>query len=129
MSLPPSPSRPLARIAARRVVLLPGQYTTVKVEPGVQRPVTELLPVGVRGEDVKFFWLATKKFQLTLNGLSFTAQTPNGKVQVTSSLVGRTWSAAVPAGPDAFSDRSPCLWQGPSGPVPGKFLPDVTENF
>jgi UDP-N-acetylmuramoyl-L-alanyl-D-glutamate--2,6-diaminopimelate ligase len=33
--------------------------------------------------------LTTKKFQLTFNGLSFTAQTPNGKVQVTSSLVGR----------------------------------------
>jgi len=33
--------------------------------------------------------LTTKKFQLTFNGLTFTAQTPNGKVQVTSSLVGR----------------------------------------
>jgi UDP-N-acetylmuramoyl-L-alanyl-D-glutamate--2,6-diaminopimelate ligase len=33
--------------------------------------------------------VTTKKFQLTFNGLSFTAQTPNGKVQVTSSLVGR----------------------------------------
>jgi UDP-N-acetylmuramoyl-L-alanyl-D-glutamate--2,6-diaminopimelate ligase len=33
--------------------------------------------------------LTTKKFQLTFSGLSFTAQTPNGKVQVTSSLVGR----------------------------------------
>jgi UDP-N-acetylmuramoyl-L-alanyl-D-glutamate--2,6-diaminopimelate ligase len=33
--------------------------------------------------------LTTKKFQLTFNGLAFTAQTPNGKVQVASSLVGR----------------------------------------
>lgn len=33
--------------------------------------------------------LTTKKFQLTFSGLSFTAQTPNGKVQVESSLVGR----------------------------------------
>ena len=33
--------------------------------------------------------LTTKKFQLSFNGLTFTAQTPNGKVQVTSSLVGR----------------------------------------
>lgn len=33
--------------------------------------------------------ITTKKFQLTFNGLAFTAQTPNGKVQVTSSLVGR----------------------------------------
>jgi UDP-N-acetylmuramoyl-L-alanyl-D-glutamate--2,6-diaminopimelate ligase len=33
--------------------------------------------------------IATKKIQLTFTGLSFTAQTPNGKVQVTSSLVGR----------------------------------------
>jgi UDP-N-acetylmuramoyl-L-alanyl-D-glutamate--2,6-diaminopimelate ligase len=33
--------------------------------------------------------ITTKKFQLTFNGLSFTAQTPNGKVQVASSLVGR----------------------------------------
>ena len=33
--------------------------------------------------------LTTKKFQLSFNGLSFTAQTPNGKLQVTSSLVGR----------------------------------------
>jgi UDP-N-acetylmuramoyl-L-alanyl-D-glutamate--2,6-diaminopimelate ligase len=33
--------------------------------------------------------LTTKKFQLSFNGLAFTAQTPNGKVQVTSSLVGR----------------------------------------
>ena len=33
--------------------------------------------------------IATKKFQLTGNGLTFTAQTPNGKVQVVSSLVGR----------------------------------------
>ena len=33
--------------------------------------------------------ITTKKFQLTFNGLTFTAQTPNGKVQVTSSLVGR----------------------------------------
>ena len=31
----------------------------------------------------------TKKFQLTFSGLSFTAQTPNGKVQVSSRLVGR----------------------------------------
>src|SRR5262249_18920193 len=31
----------------------------------------------------------TKKFQLTFSGLSFTAQTPKGKVQVESALVGR----------------------------------------
>jgi UDP-N-acetylmuramoyl-L-alanyl-D-glutamate--2,6-diaminopimelate ligase len=33
--------------------------------------------------------LTTKKFQLTFSGLSFTAQTPGGKVQVSSALVGR----------------------------------------
>ena len=33
--------------------------------------------------------ITTKKFQLTFSGLTFTAQTPNGKVQVASSLVGR----------------------------------------
>jgi UDP-N-acetylmuramoyl-L-alanyl-D-glutamate--2,6-diaminopimelate ligase len=33
--------------------------------------------------------LTTKKFQLTFSGLSFTAQTPKGKVQVASRLVGR----------------------------------------
>jgi UDP-N-acetylmuramoyl-L-alanyl-D-glutamate--2,6-diaminopimelate ligase len=33
--------------------------------------------------------LTTKKFQLTFSGLSFTAQTPNGKLQVSSRLVGR----------------------------------------
>lgn len=33
--------------------------------------------------------LTTKKFQLTFSGLSFAAQTPNGKVQVASRLVGR----------------------------------------
>jgi UDP-N-acetylmuramoyl-L-alanyl-D-glutamate--2,6-diaminopimelate ligase len=33
--------------------------------------------------------ITTKKFQLTFNGLAFTAQTPNGKLQVASSLVGR----------------------------------------
>jgi UDP-N-acetylmuramoyl-L-alanyl-D-glutamate--2,6-diaminopimelate ligase len=33
--------------------------------------------------------ITTKKFQLTFNGLTFTAQTPNGKVQVASQLVGR----------------------------------------
>ncbi len=33
--------------------------------------------------------ITTRKFQLTFNGLTFTAQTPNGKVQVASSLVGR----------------------------------------
>jgi UDP-N-acetylmuramoyl-L-alanyl-D-glutamate--2,6-diaminopimelate ligase len=33
--------------------------------------------------------VTTRKFQLTFNGLTFTAQTPNGKVQVASSLVGR----------------------------------------
>ena len=33
--------------------------------------------------------ITTRKFQLSFNGLSFTAQTPNGKVQVASSLVGR----------------------------------------
>jgi UDP-N-acetylmuramoyl-L-alanyl-D-glutamate--2,6-diaminopimelate ligase len=31
----------------------------------------------------------TRKFQLTFSGLSFTAKTPNGKVEVHSSLVGR----------------------------------------
>jgi UDP-N-acetylmuramoyl-L-alanyl-D-glutamate--2,6-diaminopimelate ligase len=33
--------------------------------------------------------VTTKKFQLTFSGLTFTAQTPNGKIQITSSLVGR----------------------------------------
>jgi UDP-N-acetylmuramoyl-L-alanyl-D-glutamate--2,6-diaminopimelate ligase len=33
--------------------------------------------------------LTAKKFQLTFNGLSFVAQTPKGKVQVASRLVGR----------------------------------------
>ena len=33
--------------------------------------------------------ITTKKFQLTFNGLAFTAQTPQGKVQVASPLVGR----------------------------------------
>jgi len=33
--------------------------------------------------------ITTKKFQLTFNGLTFTAQTPSGKVQVASPLVGR----------------------------------------
>ncbi|MGC1414195.1 MAG: UDP-N-acetylmuramoyl-L-alanyl-D-glutamate--2,6-diaminopimelate ligase [Candidatus Acidiferrum sp.] len=33
--------------------------------------------------------ITTKKFQLTFNGLAFTAHTPNGKVQVASRLVGR----------------------------------------
>jgi len=33
--------------------------------------------------------ITTKKFQLTFNGLTFTAQTPSGKVQVASQLVGR----------------------------------------
>jgi UDP-N-acetylmuramoyl-L-alanyl-D-glutamate--2,6-diaminopimelate ligase len=33
--------------------------------------------------------IATKKFHLTFDGLTFTAQTPNGKVQVVSPLVGR----------------------------------------
>ncbi len=33
--------------------------------------------------------ITTKKFQLTFNGLSFTAHTPNGRVQVASPLVGR----------------------------------------
>jgi len=33
--------------------------------------------------------IATKKFQLTFDGLTFTANTPNGKVQVVSRLVGR----------------------------------------
>lgn len=33
--------------------------------------------------------IATRKFQLTFNGLTFTAQTPTGKVQVASALVGR----------------------------------------
>lgn len=33
--------------------------------------------------------LTTKKFQLSFSGLSFTVQTPNGKVQIASPLVGR----------------------------------------
>jgi len=33
--------------------------------------------------------ITTKKFQLTFDGLTFTANTPNGKVQVVSRLVGR----------------------------------------
>jgi UDP-N-acetylmuramoyl-L-alanyl-D-glutamate--2,6-diaminopimelate ligase len=33
--------------------------------------------------------ISTKKFHLSFDGLAFTAQTPNGKVQVTSALVGR----------------------------------------
>jgi UDP-N-acetylmuramoyl-L-alanyl-D-glutamate--2,6-diaminopimelate ligase len=33
--------------------------------------------------------ITAKKFQLTFNGLTFTAQTPSGKVQVASPLVGR----------------------------------------
>src|SRR6267143_1326 len=33
--------------------------------------------------------LTTKKFQLTFSGLGFTAQTPNGKIEIESSLVGR----------------------------------------
>jgi UDP-N-acetylmuramoyl-L-alanyl-D-glutamate--2,6-diaminopimelate ligase len=33
--------------------------------------------------------ITTKKFQLTFSGLSFVAQTPKGKVQVSSRLVGR----------------------------------------
>jgi UDP-N-acetylmuramoyl-L-alanyl-D-glutamate--2,6-diaminopimelate ligase len=33
--------------------------------------------------------ITAKKFQLSFDGLTFTAQTPNGKVQVASSLVGR----------------------------------------
>src|SRR6266403_1001640 len=33
--------------------------------------------------------LTTKKFQLTFSGLSFTAQSPNGKIEIESSLVGR----------------------------------------
>ncbi len=33
--------------------------------------------------------LAAKKFQLSFSGLNFTAQTPNGKIQVQSPLVGR----------------------------------------
>ncbi|GAC1621787.1 MAG: UDP-N-acetylmuramoyl-L-alanyl-D-glutamate--2,6-diaminopimelate ligase [Candidatus Acidiferrum sp.] len=33
--------------------------------------------------------LTTRKFQLTFSGLSFTAKTPNGKLEVHSSLVGR----------------------------------------
>jgi len=33
--------------------------------------------------------ITTKKFHLSFEGLSFTAQTPHGKVQVTSRLVGR----------------------------------------
>src|SRR6202022_1323158 len=33
--------------------------------------------------------LTAKKFQLTFSGLSFTAQTPDGKIDIESSLVGR----------------------------------------
>jgi UDP-N-acetylmuramoyl-L-alanyl-D-glutamate--2,6-diaminopimelate ligase len=33
--------------------------------------------------------ITTKKFQLDFDGLTFTAQTPNGKIQVASALVGR----------------------------------------
>ena len=33
--------------------------------------------------------LTTKKFQLTFSGLAFTAQTPNGRIDIESSLVGR----------------------------------------
>jgi UDP-N-acetylmuramoyl-L-alanyl-D-glutamate--2,6-diaminopimelate ligase len=33
--------------------------------------------------------ITTKKFQLAFNGLTFTAQTPNGKLQIASPLVGR----------------------------------------
>src|SRR5579859_4507594 len=33
--------------------------------------------------------IGTKKFHLSFEGLHFTAQTPNGKLQITSSLVGR----------------------------------------
>jgi UDP-N-acetylmuramoyl-L-alanyl-D-glutamate--2,6-diaminopimelate ligase len=33
--------------------------------------------------------LTTKKFQLTFSGLAFSAQTPNGKIDIESSLVGR----------------------------------------
>src|SRR5581483_2415003 len=33
--------------------------------------------------------ITTKKFQLNFSGLSFTAQTPRGKLQIASSLVGR----------------------------------------
>jgi len=33
--------------------------------------------------------ITTKKFQLTFEGLTFTAQTPNGKLNVVSPLVGR----------------------------------------
>ena len=33
--------------------------------------------------------ITTKKFQLTFSGLSFAAQTPNGKLHISSSLVGR----------------------------------------
>jgi UDP-N-acetylmuramoyl-L-alanyl-D-glutamate--2,6-diaminopimelate ligase len=33
--------------------------------------------------------ITTKKFQLTFDGLTFAAQTPNGKVQVVSKLVGK----------------------------------------
>jgi UDP-N-acetylmuramoyl-L-alanyl-D-glutamate--2,6-diaminopimelate ligase len=33
--------------------------------------------------------ITTKRFQLTFNGLTFTAQTPNGKLSIASPLVGR----------------------------------------
>ena len=45
----------------------------------------ETLTYGLQnGSDLK-----AKKFQLSFNGLNFTAQTPNGPVQVESQLVGR----------------------------------------
>jgi UDP-N-acetylmuramoyl-L-alanyl-D-glutamate--2,6-diaminopimelate ligase len=47
----------------------------------VQNPLTYGLQSGVQ--------LTAKKFQLTFDGVSFTAQTPNGKIEVESPLVGR----------------------------------------
>src|SRR5580704_15187962 len=50
--------------------------------------------IGLTGKSVTYGLesdadITTKKFQLTFSGLGFTAQTPNGKVQVASPLVGR----------------------------------------
>jgi len=46
-----------------------------------QNPLTYGLQSGAQ--------LAAKKIQLTFEGVSFTAQTPNGKIDIESSLVGR----------------------------------------
>ncbi|MCU1240428.1 MAG: UDP-N-acetylmuramoyl-L-alanyl-D-glutamate--2,6-diaminopimelate ligase, partial [Candidatus Acidoferrum typicum] len=46
-----------------------------------QNPLTYGLQSGAQ--------LTAKKFQLTFSGVSFTAQTPNGKIEIESPLVGR----------------------------------------